>query len=215
MNEDPTPATAAGTIAERFFTLCRERRRLTGKASIYLFHDWPNVPGETRELLTGVFEQLIREASEAREEWTREFVRLEAARMLEALEHDEDRERFFKLGRTPFLSQQPRPLEPREHRPDVDRFPRVFDPPAPPLSEILRPEDWPTVPGAEPRRDCTGAPMKIQQVFRLLVCSKRARGCQWNSSTHYSRPGDACTNPAGCSGVFEEVPEPAEGSGEE
>lgn len=182
---DPAEGFLANLIARRFFDLLRERAAAGGSGARFLtFKVWKDTPEADRDALSDVFAQLMREAREQREEWTRAFVAAEVARMRDALGGEPGRVSAIEEGvRRASLSVA---LEIEESEARGEWTPR----PKPPLG-ALRNLD------AEPRSSAT---------LRLLVCSRRDRGCTWQTSTLHSEPGDGCTNPTGCAGVFELAP---------
>lgn len=79
-------AEAAGLLAARFHDLFRNQLLLKLHPRAFLLHPWESSPPEQREAMTAAFAQLILEAREQREEWTRAFIEAEAARLREEIE---------------------------------------------------------------------------------------------------------------------------------
>lgn len=164
----------AELLAARFYELLRERGRAVGVTRFFTFHEWRETPGEVRAVLTEVFEQLMTDAREQREEWTRAALESEVRRMREDLQTPG---RLLRIEEGVVRASLSVAAEIEEKERRGDWHPR----PKPPLGALR----WLD---AEPGR------------LHLLECSNQL--CHWRSSTLHSEPGDACTNPRGCSGVF-------------
>jgi hypothetical protein len=181
---DPAEGFLANLIARRFFDLLRERSAAGGSGVRFLtFQPWEDIPKADRDALSDVFGLLMREAREQREEWTRAFVAAEVARMRDALGGEPGRLSAIEEGVRRASLSVAHEIEESEAR--GEWTPR----PKPPLGALRTLDAEPTAGG-----------------LRLLVCSLRSRGCTWQTSTLHSEPGDGCTNPKGCAGVFELAP---------
>jgi hypothetical protein len=148
-DEQRRPPDLAALLAERFFELLREKGSAVGVTRFFTFQPWRDLPGETRQVLTDVFAQLQRDAIEQRQEWTRAALEAEVDRMREEIRNPTVR--LLRVKELPGFRERVFLSEPAE---------------APPLSEILRPEDWPTVPGSP-----------VEEKFRCRAC-----GVTWRKS---------------------------------
>lgn len=93
----PETTDPAAALAARFYELLRERGRAVGVTRFFTVHAWQEAPGEVREALTDVFAQLMREAQEQREEWTRAFIEAEVRRTAAALESSREPGRYTTI----------------------------------------------------------------------------------------------------------------------
>lgn len=161
MTDQRQPPTMAELLAERFFEVLREKGSAVGVTRFFTFHKWRELPGEVRQVLTATFEQLQTDAREQRQEWARAALEAEVERM---------RADLTTPGRLLRVEEAPGSLTTLRERQSGDGFtyliPDTSREAAPPLSEILRPEDWPTVPGSP-----------AEEKFRCRAC-----GVTWRKS---------------------------------
>jgi hypothetical protein len=161
-HEQPKPPDMAELLAERFFELLREKGSAVGVTRFFTFHPWRDAPGEVRQALTAVFEQLQRDAIEQRQAWAQAAAEAEIKRLRAHLEEAERTPGRY----TTILEERPARDDPRF----TYLIPRRLDP-------SLYLNRWPPLPVPQdaepratyieetpadsrlPRRDCAGEPL--------------------------------------------------------